>query len=69
MVTLSLVTTKWGFMLEPPYSEEEQTDLYRRMSKVVAFIGISPRSSVYTSTSEQLSPDGQLPAKEPQKGL
>ena len=31
------VKTKWGYFHEPPYTEEELEDLYRRTGSIVGF--------------------------------
>ena len=37
------VKTSWGFYQEPPYTEEELADFYRRTGNIVGFTRIAPR--------------------------
>ena len=55
---MPLVKTDWGWLLEPPYSEEEQMEIYRRTAGVVSFSRVSAQPLGHKSTPEPHVPEG-----------
>ena len=63
------VKTEWGFILEPPYTPEEELELYRRMSGVVSFSTRPLHPEGRKTPSGQQGPEAQHPYQVHQKDL
>jgi hypothetical protein len=52
------VKTPWGYFHEPPYTEEELADLYRRTGNIVGFTRPGPRKAPHPARTEpDVSPE------------